>query len=282
VDRRTWLRLLLFALGAGLAANALLGPLALGVIDYHYTETLKNQGTGLDFVALVVVAPLCFVAGYLGTRRGALGPVLAFAPAAFTAYMMPQYVIGPDYLGLPGNNENFFALHFVLFSVAVAAFILAWDAVPASALPVRGARRAGAIGFLLFFPVFMAVGLYIPGLSDALSEAPDRSAYLDNPTAFWIVAFLDLAAAGPAALVAGVALWRGASWARKALYAMTGWFALTPPSVAAMAIVMVKNDDPNGSPGQAVAFSAFAVVFLAFAVWLWKPLLSRRGDSSGP
>jgi hypothetical protein len=79
--------------------------------------------------------------------------------------------------------------------------------------------------------------------------------------------------AGPAAFVSGIALWRGAAWAAKAVYAFVGWFALTPPSVAAMAIVMVRNDDPNGSTGQAVAFVAFAVVFVAFAAWIWRPLV---------
>ena len=52
---RTRKRLLLgtlVALAAGLAANAVLGPLAMGVIDYHYGESMTSQGIGLDAVAL--------------------------------------------------------------------------------------------------------------------------------------------------------------------------------------------------------------------------------------
>src|SRR5690242_16036390 len=45
-------------LTVGLATVALLGPLASGVIEYHLTETLRNQMIGLDAVALFVVAPL--------------------------------------------------------------------------------------------------------------------------------------------------------------------------------------------------------------------------------
>ncbi len=41
--------------------------------------------------------------------------MLAFAPATFAAYMMPQYVIGPDYLGLPGNNERAALFHPAIF-----------------------------------------------------------------------------------------------------------------------------------------------------------------------
>jgi len=268
-------------MGGGLALNAVLGPLGFEVIEYHYGESLRNQGIGLDLVALVVVAPLCIAAGVLVARQRLAGRVLAFAPAAFTAYMMPQYVIGPDYLGLPGNNENFFALHFAMFFGAATTFVLAWHTISPEELALGGARRKGAIGFLLAFSVFMVVALYLPGLSDALSETPDRAAYVDNPTAFWIVAFLDLAVAGPAALVSGIALRQGAGWARKAVYAMAGWFALTPPSVASMAVVMVRNDDPNASTGQAVAFVAFAVVFLAFSAWLWKPVLVGRSGPDG-
>jgi hypothetical protein len=273
MDVRAWLVVLLTGLSAGLAANAVLGPLGFEVIEYHYSESMRNQGIGLDFVSLVVVAPLCLVSAALVARGTRVGPLLAFGPAGFAAYMMPQYVIGPDYLGLPGNNEQFFVLHFAMFFAAVALFVLAWNVAEVRAGAFSRGRYAGAIAFLLLFPVFMVAALYLPGLGDALSETPDRDAYLDNPTAFWIVAFLDLAVAGPAAFVSGIALWRGAAWAAKAVYAFVGWFALTPPSVAAMAIVMVRNDDPNGSAGQAVAFVAFAVVFVAFAAWIWWPLV---------
>ena len=49
----------LMAIGVGLATVAVLGPLAAGVVDYHVTETLRNQTIGLDAVSLLVVAPLC-------------------------------------------------------------------------------------------------------------------------------------------------------------------------------------------------------------------------------
>jgi hypothetical protein len=55
---RSWLALGLLAIGLGLAAVALLGPIASGLVDYRVTETLRNQTIGLDAVSLVVVAPL--------------------------------------------------------------------------------------------------------------------------------------------------------------------------------------------------------------------------------
>lgn len=276
MPRGSWLAVSLAALGAGLALNSLLGPLVADAIDYHYSETLNNQGIGLDAVALVVAVPLGLIAAVLCRRGHPAGPALAFSPAAFGAYMLPQYVIGPDYLGLPGNNERFFALHFGLFTLAIATLILAWSEFSAAqpALLSRRFRRAAA-GGLIVLPVFMIGGLYIESLSDALSSKPDREVYLDNPTAFWIVAFLDLAVMAPASLAAAIGLLRGANWATNALYAVAGWFLLVPPSVAAMAIVMLVNDDPNASNGQVVVFGVAAVVFAGVGIALYRPLFQR-------
>src|SRR4029079_19345853 len=64
-------------LAVGLATVALLGPLASGVIEYHVTETIRNQTIGLDAVSLFVVAPLACVAAVLVLRGRMLGPALA-------------------------------------------------------------------------------------------------------------------------------------------------------------------------------------------------------------
>jgi hypothetical protein len=52
-----------------------------------------------------------------------------------------------------------------------------------------------------------------------------------------------------------------------------GWYALVPPSVAAMSATMVVNDDPNAVPGQAIMFGVVAIVFASLAVWIFLPLL---------
>lgn len=279
MDRRSALALGLFVLAALLAANSILGPFLAGVIEYHYSETINNQGIGLDAVALILVAPVAVAAGVLVLRGPTAGPLLAFAPATFAAYMMPQYVIGPQYLDLPGNNENFFALHLATFIVAGAVFLGAWNSAGADAPQPSGRRRPVATWFLLLFPAFLVFGLYLPGFADALASEPDRREYLDNPTAFWIVAFLDLAIAAPLGVAAGVGLVRRSAWSGKALYAVVGWFALVPLSVAAMAITMVAKDDPSGSTGKAAAFVVFAVVFTAFAAWLWWPLVGNSAKA---
>ena len=101
-----WLAYGLFALAAGLAANSVLGPLLLDVIHYHYSESSINQGIGPDVVAHLGAAPVAVAAGVLVLRRHRARPVLAFIPATFAAYMAPQYVIGPEYLEMPGPSAG--------------------------------------------------------------------------------------------------------------------------------------------------------------------------------
>ena len=89
---------MLFVLAAGLVANSVLGPLLSETIRYRYSESLVIQGIGLDVMALLMAAPVALVAVILILRDQRAGPVLAFIPATFAAYMAPQYVVGPEYL----------------------------------------------------------------------------------------------------------------------------------------------------------------------------------------
>jgi hypothetical protein len=57
-----------------------------------------------------------------------------------------------------------------------------------------------------------------------------------------------------------------------------GWFALVPPSVAAMSAAMSINDDPHASTANLVAFTAAAVVFGAYAITVYRPLLRLRSE----
>ena len=282
MDRSQWLVVALLVLALGLALNSLLGPLVTEAIRYRFSETLINQGIGLDALSLLVVAPLALAAAILKLQRHPAGAVLALPPAMFSAYMMPQYVVGPDYLGIAGNNEQFFPLHFGLFTLSAAIILLAWTTIDARALPPLspGIRRL-AVGLLVALPLFMLLGLYLPGFADALSDQPSRSEYLDNPTSFWLISFLDLAIVAPASLATALALLRGAAWSQKAMYALVGWFALVPPSVASMAIVMLINDDHNASWGSAIMFSIAAVIFVCVALLIFRPLLLHGAPAAG-
>src|SRR4051794_26489971 len=100
----------LLALAGALVAVSVLGPLAVGVIHWRIAATIRSQLYGLDAVSLIVVAPVAALAGLMLLRGRTLGALLGLASAAYAVYMVPQYVLGPDYAHLPGNNERWFPL----------------------------------------------------------------------------------------------------------------------------------------------------------------------------
>jgi hypothetical protein len=277
-DRSRLLASGLIAVSLGLAAVSLLGPLVTGVIDYRVTETLRNQTIGLDAISLLVVAPLALLAAFLVLRSQVAGLALALGIGAYTSYMFLQYILGPDYSHLSGNNERLFPLALFLFAAGWAVTLDAWNTVDVDTLPLSP-RRARLVG-RVFLPALalLAFGRYVPSLIDWMSSSPKEKNYLAGPSFSWAIALLDLGVFMPLTISACVGIVRGRRWAKKALYTVVGWFGLVGPAVAAMAITMYVNDDPNASGGNAVFMSMLGVTFLALALLVYWPLLRRSGN----
>ena len=276
IRRDPWLGIALISLGMGLIANSLLGPLIADAIDYPLSESLLNQTIGLEAVSLLLVAPLCIFSGVLAIRGHATAPLVAFGPAAYAAYMFLQYVIGPEYRYYPGVLP----LQLSLFVLGAGIAVTAWAAVDRERLPrmARGSERR--YGVLLMAFAFFIVSRYLPALSAAIHGEPLAAEFRQDVSMYWSILLLDLGIVVPATISTAVALIRGAVWGRKALYAVFGWFALVPPSVAAMAIVMVIKDDPNASAVQAIVLAVTALVFAALTVRLYRPLFGRHADEA--
>jgi hypothetical protein len=266
----------LISLGVMVAAASVLGPLALGAIEYHVVDDVLNQVVGGDVVALVLVAPAAVVAGVLTWRGHRAGPVLALGPAGFAGYVYTQLAVGGEFTSVPGNSERFFPLFLALFLLAGVAFVLAWNAVDASELPEPGhVMRRTVAGVLWLVAVFLTFGLHLPGLTDVLAGPPDGIEYTQSPAVFWIVKWMDLGIVVPAMVVTAVGVTRRAAWAARLAYAVIGWGALLGSAVAAMAVVMVVNGDPAASSATAAVFVVFAAALLALTGGLVRPLFAR-------
>jgi hypothetical protein len=82
------------ALGAGIAAGAVLGPLGLKVIAFRTSADLENQFVGGEVVSLAVVAPASVAAGVLWLRGHGFAPALALGPALYAVYTYTTVVGG--------------------------------------------------------------------------------------------------------------------------------------------------------------------------------------------
>lgn len=259
-----------YALAAGLVANTLLGPAFADIVEYPLSDTLRNQAIGLELVSLLLVAPLCAAAGALAGRGQAAGAVLALAPAGYTAYMFVQYVVGPGYVRYP----PYLLFHLALFVLAGAVAGRAWASLAPAELPPIGNRVRRARANVLFVLAGFVVTRYLPALAGSLADQPLTGEFREAPASFWTILLMDLGIVVPTTVAVALALRRGSAVAVKAMYAVVGWFALVPPSVAAMALVMVAADDPYASPASLVLFSVAAVAFLAFADKVFRPVLA--------
>lgn len=265
----------LVAIAAGLVAVALLGPLVTGVIDYRVSDTLRNQTIGLDAVSLAIVAPLSALAAVLALRGRVAGPALAMGVGAYTSYMFIQYIVGPDYGHLPGNNERLFPLAVSMFAAGWIVALAGWLAATDTRLPHSPARERRTGRFILPALAGLAFVRYIPALGDWMSGDPQDPGYLAGPAFAWTIAALDLGVFLPVTAATCAGLSRGEAWARRAQYLVGGWFGLVGPAVASMALVMHVNGDPNASTGGTVFMTVLGLVFAALAVWLFLPLVRR-------
>jgi hypothetical protein len=266
----------LIALGIGAAAISLLGPLALGLIDWRIAENTENQLVGQDIVGLVLVAPVAIAAGVLWLRQHRLAPVLAFGPALFSVYTFMSYVLSPDYHRYAGNNENAYPLLLAVIILGWVTAAAAWSALDRRDLPhLSGRVRKGlGIAFLLVGGLFVLTWsqqvAQVIGGSTALPE------YLDDPGTFWVIKTFDLAFVMPIAIVAGIGLLRNHLLAVHVSYAVAGFFTLMSAAVSAMGIMMLMQDDPAATVILPAVTTPMTLVIGGLTVLLYRAYLGTE------
>ncbi|MFF4546640.1 hypothetical protein [Streptomyces sp. NPDC001435] len=270
----------LLVLAALLVAGTLLGPVGFAAIHYPIPGhgALMSQLVALDVFSVAVVAPVAVCAAVLVLRRHPLGGVLALAPGVYTAYMVPQYVLGPQYLHYDGNSEAFFPLQLALFVLGWTTALLAWQQIDPAAWTPPGRRERLTGGMLIPLLAIVTFTRYVPAILDAAGTHPSAADYQEGPGYFWTIALLDLGVGLPAAIAAIAGMRHGSPWARKVALALSGWLALIGPAVAAMAISAWLRDVPDASVGQAATMTALGLVFAALALTLLttvRPAASR-------
>jgi hypothetical protein len=271
-----WLSSGLFLLGSLLAATSSLGPLGFDAIHYRVSSLMRSQLEGVDATSLLVAAPLCVVLGVLAARRHRAVPALALAPALYTLYMVTETITGPDYAGTHGNNERYFPLFICMFVLAAAVTVGAWQLIDPGQRSVNASPRIRvAGGLLVLLGVLLVIGRYLPTLGRVAQGEPASADYLAGPSVFWTVALEDLGIVIPAMITAGLGMWRSAPWVGRLRYAVVGWAALVPLSVAVMAIAMYLDDQPTASLSSIALLSGMAAVFLIPAAICYPPLFTK-------
>lgn len=267
----------LLALAAGLVINTGCGPLVLDVIDYPISTSMENQLRGLELVSLALVVPWTCGAAVLAWKGRPGAPLVAMGPAAYTLYMFIQYVLGPEY----GAYSWIVIFHVAMVTLSGGLVLWAWSQAQASALPVTSTRQRRRRAALLIGLAAFVLSRYLPAFTGATSGEPITAEFLSARTFYWSIFLLDLGVVVPATVTAAVGLLRGNSLGERAQYAVLGWFALVPPSVASMAGVMLVRDDPYASVPAFILLASAAALFAVVAGRVLWPLV-RADGAHGP
>lgn len=249
-------------LSAAMAASALLGPLGLGVIEFRVSDAMENQLVGGELIALLLIAPMAMAAGILFLRRHRLAPVLAIAPALYAVYTYPQFIIGPDYLRYPGNNEHFVPLYIGLVMLGWGLALWSWRLMKGAHLPSPSRALRRSVVTMLSVLALLVAGAWIADILDVLVGGVPSREYRSDPTLFWLIRLLDLGFVVPMAVLTAVGLVRRADWSRRLAYAVVGFQTILVASVTGMAMVMAVRGDPAASLGMVAGTGAVTIAFV--------------------
>jgi hypothetical protein len=276
----------LIALGAGMAVNAILGPLVLRVMRFHNSASGINQLIGGEAVSLVVVAPLSVAAGALWLRGQKVAASLALAPSLYALYTYTTEVIGAQYRRFPGNSEYFMPLHIGLLVLSDAIAVQAIMALKDAPQPVFSPRSRIVTAVTLLVPNALFALAWLGQLA-AYASGEHSQAYQDDPILWWLIKALDLGIVIPVSLATGIGLLRNRPAASKDAAGLTGFLACLVGSVGAMGAVQLAKHDPAASPvfvaiGMIMGLAAAGVAtHLVRAVSVHEGRLPRRTAAAG-
>lgn len=281
MNRRHIVGLGLIALGGGIAASAILGPLVLKVVKLRTSANLENQFVGGEVVSLGLAAPVAAAAGVLWWRGHRLAPVLALAPALYAVYTYTSVVLGEEYGRYPGNVETFFPLYAALVAGGAALAAAAWADLGRRPLPLPSGRLRGALA-----GTFVAIGTlfaltWARQIQQVLAGHP-MTEYVEGPTLFWVIKLLDLGFVIPACFATGIGLLRASPAAIKAAYGLAGFLTCLVGAVAGMAAAMEIKHDPAASPVLLGVAGAGAAILAAETVSLFRSYLRASGPPPEP
>jgi hypothetical protein len=259
--------LALLLLAAGLAANVVLGPLGLDLIQWRVSANGLNQTYGADGASLVLVVPAAVAAAWLWWRAHRLAAPLALGVGLATLYYAVAETLGGDYVRYAGNNERFFLLFLGLIILGWTSAARAWAALDVTPPPLPSWLARGFGTVLLLAGGVMAFAWLQQLLGIALTGRVGPE-YLDSPSAFWTIRIVDLGFIVPLALRAGVDLWRGSGTATRAAYGLASFLTLQGAAVLAMGVVMLWRHDPTASPALVYALTPIVLSLAALTVAL--------------
>jgi len=239
------------AFGLGMATAAVLGPLALKVIQFRMSARIETQFTGGDIVSLAVVAPISIAAGVLWLSDHPLAPAVALAPVLYAVYTYTSVIAGQEYGRYDGNVERFVPLDAELVAGGVAVATTAWSRLSARDTVAPPATLGRTVAGILLAGSALIALAWAGQIGLVLTGQPPIE-YVEGPTLVWTIKLLDVGFLITASVAVGDGLLRGYHTTIRAAYGLCGFVTCLASSVAGMAVAMQANGDPSAQPAVLV------------------------------
>ncbi len=261
-----------FVVALSAVAVAVLGPLGTGTIVYRWRESSTLVTMGQDIVHLLLVAPLCMVAGVLrlkGSSRAAylLGPLGLYLLYFFLFYALGPEWKHPDYADIQPTSQYFVFLFWICITGGLVLVIDALSQLLRDAPPVANPRvvRAIALFLLLSLSVLMVVWISDVITVGRFGDLSSRR-YSTGPGVFWLIKTFDLAVWIPLGFIGLYAFFtRPAEGGYGLLVVFLGFKTISFTALVASQLVLAFHGGPAFSAAPLVLFSVILVpTFLSY------------------
>jgi len=255
---------------------ALLGPLGLGVIRYWTSASGVAQTMGVDFVNLVLIAPILLIGGaMLLARKDAAKYFLVLTPITLFSLAI-EAGVGQEWgnPAYPGNAERYAGLFILLIAGSLILLLGSLPLFTPEDVPRFGRRGLRVYVGVMCLLLAVFTVMWISELAEVTTTGDTATgSYSATPVGFWAVRFMDLGVTIPLGFVGLFLLITRPERAYPIVLLFFGFFVTLGTSVCAMAVMMVLRSDPTVQAGGLVIFPALAILAWAGLLYLVKDKL---------
>jgi len=272
-----------FLCAAVLLIMALLGPLGLGEIEYHTSQSALYQNQGQDIADLVLIVPLLLIGGALQLMRRPSAKYLLVLTPITLMYTGLSLGIGQEWTMYPGNAEAYYPIYLTLIIGGLVLLVGALSQFTPEDAPMLQRKGLKVFVALTALALLFLAKMWLGQVNEVVSTGDlSDGSYSDAPTVFWTIRYLDLGISIPVGFMALLMMLSRPRQAYPIMLLFFGFFITMAVTVNSMAAVQLYNDDPAvTSMGAGIAvFPVLGALSFVGLYYLLRPKLRPRNGGS--
>ncbi len=261
---------------AALLAMALLGPLGLGEIEYHTSQSALYQNKGQDIADMILIVPLLLIGGALQLMRRPSAKYLLVLTPITLMYTGLSLGIGQEWTMYPGNAEAYYPIYMALIIGGLVLLVGTLSQFTPGDAPMLNGRGLKVFVALTALALLFFAWMWLGQVNEVVSTGDlSDGSYSDAPTVFWTIRYLDLGISVPVGFMALLMMLSRPRQAYPLVLLFFGFFTTMAVTVNCMAAVQLLSDDPAvTSMGAGIAvFPVLGVLAFVGLYYLVRPKL---------